>query len=289
MPSSSSKPHGKGELHVGGSRRVVRQFVVVVRPQAQHVGGDAVLDVPVEPGGAPVLVPFRARLGRHEELEFHLLELACPEDPVLRGDLVAEALADLGDAERRLLARRLEHLAEVREHALRGLGPQVRVGAGALDRAGLGLEHQVELAGLGERTLRRAVRAHVGVVEFVEAEALLALGAVDERVGEVGEVPRRLPHLGRAQDRRVDEHHVVTLLHHRADPRFLHVAQQQRTQRPVVVGGAESAVDLRRLEDEAPALAEADDLFEVGGRHRCARLPMPRALPISAFRTSRPL
>ena len=138
------------ELDVGRPARIVRQLVVVVGAQAQHLGGDAVLDVPVQPLVAPVLVPV-GRLGRrHEELEFHLLELAGAEDPVLRGDLVAEALADLGDPERRLLARRLQHLAEVGEHALRRLGAQVGIGAGALDRAGLGLEHQVELAGLGE-------------------------------------------------------------------------------------------------------------------------------------------
>ncbi len=214
-------------------------------------------------------------LRRHEELEFHLLELSGPEDPVLRGDLVAEALADLCDPERRLLARRLQHLGEVGEHALGGLGAQVCVRAGALDRAGLGLEHQVELASLGEAVLGVAVRADVGVVELVETEALLAVGAVDQRVAEVGEVARRLPHLWRAQDGGVDQHDVVALLHHRTDPRLLDVAQQQRPERAVVVGRTEAAVDLGRLVDEATAFAEADDLFEVGGRHRPSRLPTP--------------
>ena len=36
------------ELHVGGARRVVRQLVGVVRPQAQLVGGDAEVEVPAE-------------------------------------------------------------------------------------------------------------------------------------------------------------------------------------------------------------------------------------------------
>ena len=233
------------------------------------------LDVPVETRVAPVLVPLGRLLGWHEELELHLLELAGAEDPVLRGDLVAEALAHLRDAERRLLARRLQDLPEVGEHALRGLGAQVGVGTGALDRARLGLEHQVELTGLREALFRAAVRARVGVVELVEAEPLFALGAVDERVGEVRQVAGGLPHLRRAQDGGVDQHDVVALLHHRADPRFLDVAQQQRAERAVVVGRPEAAVDLRRLVDEAPALAEADDLFEVGGRHRSRRLPIP--------------
>ena len=154
--------------------------------------------------GAPVLVPLRRLRRGHEVLHLHLLELAGAEDPVLRRDLVAEALADLGDAERRLLAGRVQHVGEVDEHALRRLGAQVGDGAGVLDRAGVGLEHQVELARLGERVRLAAARAGVGVVELVEAEAVLAVRAVDQRVGEVGEVaatPPR-PAAGRGSRRR---------------------------------------------------------------------------------------
>ena len=116
--------------------RVVAQLVGVVRAQRQHVGRDAEVDVPLQAGVAPVLVPLRALGGRHEELELHLLELAGAEDEVAGRDLVAEALADLGDAERRLLAAGLQHVDEVDEHALRGLGAHVDLGAGALHRAG---------------------------------------------------------------------------------------------------------------------------------------------------------
>jgi hypothetical protein len=49
--------------------------------------------------------PRPARLD--EELHLHLLELAGAEDEVARRDLVAERLADLRDAERRLLAARV--------------------------------------------------------------------------------------------------------------------------------------------------------------------------------------
>ncbi len=225
---------------------------------------------------------------RDEELELHLLELAGAEDPVLRRDLVAEALADLGDAERRLLARRLQDVREVGEHPLRRLGPEVGVGAGSFDGTGLGLEHQVELARLGEALLRLAIRADVGVIELVEAKALLALGAVDEWIAEVRQVAGRLPDLRRAQDGSVDQHDVVALLHHRAHPRLLHIAQQQRTEWPVVVRRAEAAVDLRRLVDEAPALAEADDLFEVGGRHDPGGYRSPQSVCV-AFPVTRPI
>src|SRR5262249_49919585 len=65
------------------------------------------------------------------------------------GDLVAERAADLRDAEGQLQARGLEHVPEVDEGALRGLGSEVGDVRGVLDRADVGLEHQVELAGLG--------------------------------------------------------------------------------------------------------------------------------------------
>ena len=45
--------------------------------------------------------------GFDEELHLHLLELARAEDEVPGRDLVAERLADLRDAERDLLPRRL--------------------------------------------------------------------------------------------------------------------------------------------------------------------------------------
>jgi hypothetical protein len=268
----------KEELHVGGAGGVVRQLVGVVRAELQHLGRDAVLDVPGEPGLAPVVVPVRRLLRRYEELHLHLLELARPEDPVLGRDLVAEALADLGDPERRLLARGLQDLCEVGEHALGRLRTQIGVGPGALDGPRLRLEHEVELTGLRETARGAAVRARVRIVELVQPEALLACRAVDERIGEVREVTRCLPHLGWAEDGGVDQHDVVTLLHHRADPGLLDVAKQERSERPVVVRRPEPAVDLGRLVHEAASLAEADDLFEVGppryrGVHPAERPP----------------
>ena len=114
-------------------------------------------------------------------------------------DLVAERLADLRDAERRLAARDLRDVLEVDEDALRRLRAEVCVLPRLLDRADPRLEHEVELARLGEvalvglaRTLARLLAA-LGVVEVVGAEAALAEAAVDERVGEAGDVARRLP------------------------------------------------------------------------------------------------
>src|SRR5439155_420971 len=165
--------------------------------------------VPAEPLGAPVLVPLRPLVGRHEVLQLHLLELARAEHEVAWRDLVAERLADLRDPERRLLARRRQHVREVGEDALRGLGSEVRDRALRLDRAGMGLEHEVELARLGERVLLAAVRARRGVIQLVEPEPFLAAPAVDERVGEVLEVAGGLPYRGRRQDGGIEADHVA--------------------------------------------------------------------------------
>src|SRR6476620_7564168 len=90
-------------LDVDGPLRIVRQLLLRVLEVPQVVPGDTEIDVPVGPLVDPVLVPFLVRARLDEELHLHLLELASPEDEVARCDLVSEALADLTDAERRLL------------------------------------------------------------------------------------------------------------------------------------------------------------------------------------------
>src|SRR5256885_8176425 len=47
------------------------------------------------------------------------------EDEVARRDLVAKRFADLRDAERQLAARRLQHVVEIDEDALRRLGAEI--------------------------------------------------------------------------------------------------------------------------------------------------------------------
>ena len=69
------------------------------------------------------------------------------------------------------------------------------------------------LAGLLGRLL--AARA---LVEVVGAEAQLAGLAVDQRVGETGDVAGGLPDLGVEDDRGVEQHDVLALLGHRLQP-----------------------------------------------------------------------
>src|SRR3954462_13111218 len=140
-------------------------------------------------------MPLRRLVRRYEVLHLHLLELARAEDEVSGRDLVAKRLADLRDAERRLLARERHDVAEVDEDALRGLRAQVGRRALLLHGADRRLEHQIEIARLGEvahaldrpRLLRRLLPAR-RLVEVVGPEAQLAGPAVDQRVGEAGEM-----------------------------------------------------------------------------------------------------
>ncbi|CAB4968878.1 unannotated protein [freshwater metagenome] len=104
----------------------------------------------------PLLIAARL----DEELHLHLLELTGAEDEVARGDLVAEALAGLADAEWRLLAGRVHDIEVIDEDALRSFGAEVVHGSGILDRTDGGAEHAVEVTRLGEVALRAAVRAH---------------------------------------------------------------------------------------------------------------------------------
>ena len=101
------------------------------------------------------------------------------------------------------------------------------------------------------------------------------------------------PDGGRAEDGGVEADHVVALLDHGAPPRVLDVAQHVDAERPVVVGGAEAAVDLGRGEDEAPVAAEAHHLLHqvvAGGAarlgHRC-RIP-ERILALTSLASRRP-
>src|SRR5699024_3332529 len=108
------------------------------------------------------------------ELHLHLLELAGAEDEVAGGDLVAERLADLADAEGRLAPRRRHDVGEVDEDALRRLRAQVVQAGLVLDGAEVGLEHHVEVARLGPLPAGAAARAR-DVREAVLGGTALAL------------------------------------------------------------------------------------------------------------------
>src|SRR5437667_12753903 len=104
-----------------------------------------------------------------EKLDLHLLKLARAKRKVPRRDLIAKALAHLGDAERDPHARAVADVAEIDKNALRGLRPQERRVLLGPQSSHDRLEHQIEIAGLGQlalvvlaRMLARLQRAFAG-------------------------------------------------------------------------------------------------------------------------------
>ena len=265
-------------LDVDGPLRVVRELLLRVLEVPQVVPGDAEAGVPVGPVVDPVLVPLLVGAGLDEELHLHLLELAGPEDEVARGDLVPERLADLADAERRLLPGRGLDVLVVDEDALRGLRPQVVQAGLVLDRAEVGLQQAAELLRLGPGALGAAVRAgHVGqrggraalalgvlLLEVVGPVPAVAGLALDQRVGERGDVAGGHPDLPGQDDGRVEADHVVPAGDHVPPPLPLDVLLELHTVRAVVPRRPGSAVDLAAGVHEPPALAEVDHGFEAG-------------------------
>jgi hypothetical protein len=181
------------------------------------------------------------------------------------------------DAERDLLPRRLQHVLEVDEDALRGLGAQVGQAGFVFHRAQVGAEQAVEHARLGEGAPVAAVRARevgqpagrhvavlvlVGLDQLVGAVALVAERAFGERVDELGDVAARLPYLAGQDDRRVQAHDVIALGDHGAPPLALDVALELDAERAVVPCGPQATIDLAGRVDEAPSLAQADDGVE---------------------------
>ena len=86
-----------------------------------------------------------------EELDLHLLELARAEREIARRDLVAETLADLGDAERNSHPGAVDDVLEIDEDPLGRLRAQEGRALFAAQGADIRLEHQVEFARLGQR------------------------------------------------------------------------------------------------------------------------------------------
>ena len=248
---------------------------------AQVLRVDAQINVPGLAVVDPVLVPFLVGAGLAEELEFHLLELAGAEDEVAGSDLVAEGLADLADAKRRLLTRGVHDVGVVDEDALRGFGAQVVQAGFVVNGPQVGLEQAGEGTGLGPLAAHATVGAGDVVVgqggfldtllfgeffdELVLTGALVAVEALDEGVGEGLDVARGYPHLARKDDGGVQANDVGAAADHGVPPGALDVFLQLHAQRPVVPRGAGAAVDFTTGKDEAAALGQADDVVEAGG------------------------
>ena len=272
-------------LDVHRALGVVRELLGGVLVAAQVFGVDAQARVPVPALVDPGLVPVLVGAGLDEELHLHLLELPCAEDEVARRDLVSKRLALLRYSERYLYPAGIEDVLEVGEDALRRLRSQKRKIFLALDGACVGLEHQVERPDLGEVAAavggvlyalvggdnfghlfgRESFCVYLGGVfyEVVGAVAFAGGAALDEHVVEGGGVAGGVPHSGVLDDGRIHTYHVVAHVDYSAPPFVLDVFLQLDSERAVVIGGADAAVDLGGLVDESPALAKRDDLVHI--------------------------
>src|SRR5262245_36455772 len=105
---------------------------------------ESVLVIPRNAIGNPPLVPLFVGARHYEILNFHLFELAHPEDEVLRSNLVAICLSDLRNTERKFSIRRIEDVLEIDEDTLGGLWTQIRDIVLVLDGPDRRLEHQIE-------------------------------------------------------------------------------------------------------------------------------------------------
>ncbi len=228
---------------------------------------DADVFVKLQPLFAPVFQELGALLGPAEILELHLLEFAGAEGVVARIDFVAKSFADLRDAERKLFARDIEHVAELHKDCLRRLGPKIHLRLLIVGGAMMRLEHEVERARLGEigAAAHGALLFSTLLGNLILAQPRLARPAVHHRVAESLLVPARLPDCAIHQNGTVHADDVVPLVHHRPPPVVLEIALQLRAERAVVPAAVQSAVDLAGLKDEAAPLAEAYDFFHSGG------------------------
>ena len=281
---------GKEILDLEGARGVVRQLLFFQLARSDLVLAHTKdLGPPVHALVAPVLQPLAVTAGFDEELELHLLKLTQPEDEVARRDLVAKRLANLRNTEWNPLASGVDDVLELHEHALRRLRSQKHLGGRVLDRPHVGLEHQVELASVGEvlsatvgtdgLVLRQPGGLHhprgfsaqrngerLGILadlarrgQMVGTEATLAPPAIDQRVGKVLHVPRRFPHAGVHDDAAFDADDVVAELNCVAPPQVSQVAPQRDSVRAEVVDGVDPAIYLARLIDEAAPLGQRGD------------------------------
>ena len=280
---------GEDKLKVGGGVGVVAQLLGVVVPQTQVLVPDAQAQQPVVAELLPVGEPLQLGPRLAEELQFHLLKLTGAEGEVARGDLVAEGLADLTHAEGQLPACGALDVLEVDKNALGGLGAEVDGVLGVLGDPLEGLEHQVELADVRPVELAAGGAADVVLLhkglhlrlahgvhavaqleavlltpvldDLVGAEALLALLTVHQGVREAAHMAGGHPHLGIHQDGGVQTHVIGVLLDKLLPPCLLHIVFQFHTQRTVVPGVGQAAIDLRAGEDKSPSLAQSDDFF----------------------------
>ena len=270
---------GEQELKVCGRFGIEGQLLRLMVPQPQALFPDAQAQQPVFAEGTPVVEPLQILTGLAEEFQFHLLKLPHTEDEVAGGNLIPEALADLGDARRKLFPGGPHGVLEVHENTLGRFRTQVNLVRAVLVHAGKGLEHQVELPDarkvllaayraddvmLGDELLQFCVAPAVAGLgafgevfnQLVRAEAGLAGFAVHQRIVEAAHVAAGHPDFSVHQNRAVQSRVILALLHKFLPPGLFDVVLEFHTQRTVVPGVRQSAVNLGPGKDKSPVFAK---------------------------------
>ena len=98
----------------------------------------------------------------------------------------------------------------------------------------MGLEHEVECPSFCKSAALHLLWT-ISIIKLVFTKALLANGAIHERITEVGQVTTGLKHCMRAKNCSVDQHDIIALLNHRSNPSIFYVAQHQRAKWAVIV------------------------------------------------------
>src|SRR5262245_44895217 len=158
LPELPGREEGESILDVGCATGVMAALFRLVFPHPQRFIRQPEIEIPLVTPVAPELIPLRRLRRVTEELDLHLLELARAEGEVARGDLVAETLSHLCDAEWNLDARTIDDVLEVDEDSLCRLRTQKCRVVLPAERADDGLEHQIELARRRQGAERLRVR-----------------------------------------------------------------------------------------------------------------------------------
>ena len=237
------------------------------------IPGDADRLIPGQAVGEPLFEPFFSFRRADEKFDLHLFEFAGAEGEVARINLVSEGFSDLGDTEGEFFAGDFENVFELDKHGLGGFRAEVGEVTVVLNGSDVGFEHQIKLAGFGQFAAT-GIDHFAGLLgaggggDLVGAEATLAGFAIHHGVGEGGFVTAGLPDGTAHENGPVHADDVVPALGHRLPPVVLEVAFEFGSQGAVVPGSVQSAIDLGRLKDEAPAFAEGHDFFHAVIGHK---------------------
>jgi len=231
-------------------------------------------------------------IGLHKDFDFHLLQLADPENKVAWRYFVAESLADLGHTKGDVGVKAVDDVFEVNKHPLRGFRSQVTDAGVVVDSADVRLEHHIELADVTEfrfATIRASHFEEVLIVverggtlvicrvldfldfarvlfdpgfhQVIGPETILAIITLKQGVVKAADVPAGLPNLLVHQDGSVHAVHIVAVFDESLPPQVTDIALQLDPQRAVVPSAGEAAINLTALVNKTAAFAQTNDCF----------------------------